>query len=447
MAAVGFPVKLASAASRSQLGNGSLCFIIRAIMSTHPLSPIFQDPEFHPKDQIRKSSPPFLKFHEIVLERWTQIAIRNASSTSTHNKSFLHSPVIHNLSHGLQTESLVIVLDTRSFQAGERAFLRLQICSKAISSSANAPFWPCRTRAPGLELSGPMLLSALLNREGAASLGAVLMQKMELELKGVFNRQEQEAYMALHNSHTDDEEAGRPLIRRWKTNVVTLHNLTMPSSVPEGVYTGVFRDGSKINNSCCPNIGYRFYSSTFAMEFRAARSIKKGEELTSNYNGDIMPPRVERQRYLTEDAKYGFTCTCRSCRSAPDSDRARAYIQRNGKPKKWRLVVWLMSQGQKSVSEDWAVKEGVEMLELIEKEGLELAPQYRDHLSFLAEAYCVMGNVKKAVPWLRKYANVRRMHDGEKERSHEELLATVFSHKRWDWARRVHAVINHVRIA
>ncbi|KAL0564512.1 hypothetical protein V5O48_017533 [Marasmius crinis-equi] len=303
-----------------------------------------------------------------------------------------------------------------------------------------------------LSASDPMFLRALLNTEGGpASLERMLLQKMELELKGVFDKMlkaEQEAYMALHNAHNHDEEAGRPLIGRWKTNGFALCSLAMPDGGdPDGIYTGVFRDRSKINHSCCPNVSSYFNPCAFAMEFRAARSIKKGEELTTNYNGDIMPPRVERQRYLTEDAEYGFICTCRSCKSTPDSNRARSYIQRNKKPKQWQLVVWLMDQSRKSGSEDWVVEESVEILGFIEQQGLELSPQYQDHLSFLAEAYCAMGSARKAVLWLRKFANVRRVHNGEEERSLEELLSTVVNHGRWNWAKRARVMMNHVRTA
>ncbi|THU90122.1 hypothetical protein K435DRAFT_781362 [Dendrothele bispora CBS 962.96] len=71
-------------------------------------------------------------------------------------------------------------------------------------------------------------------------------------------------------------------------------------------YTGVCNMLSRINHSCCPNSDRDWNSPTFSFFLRSACSIKKDEEITICYNGDILDPTASRQRRL---ASYGFRCS------------------------------------------------------------------------------------------------------------------------------------------
>ncbi|KAL0573595.1 hypothetical protein V5O48_008354 [Marasmius crinis-equi] len=277
--------------------------------------------------------------------------------------------------------------------------------------------------------------------ELAASKG---IRQRETDLKMMLNRMPEEdrkTYLSLH-SFQEDKEMG-PLTGIFHTNSFSLDQLVGSEHVGES-YSGVFRDGSRINTSCSPSLGCWFNLPTFAMEFRAVRNIKQGEELTIKYFQNVLEYREERHVAL---ANYGFTCECHSCKRWPYSDLARASILLNQDPKRWRLVLWLMKQELKGVSQGWVVEQSVRTVQAIEQEGLEVAPPYYDHLAFLVDAYCAMGNVKEAVTWLRKFEATKRVGYGGEEKSVRELLHTVKSHRTWDWASRVKAVIMHTGIA
>ncbi|KAL0566473.1 hypothetical protein V5O48_015537 [Marasmius crinis-equi] len=234
------------------------------------------------------------------------------------------------------------------------------------------------------------------------------------------SKEEREAYLALANSQ-DDEDTG-PLLGIWQTNAFGIPNLK-DSQHEDVTNCGVFKDGSRMNTSCSPNVGWSFNLLTFAIEFRAARKIKQGEELTTRYNRHPLANQTERREALA--SHYGFTCECHSCTRWPSSDLARTFIQENAVPKRGRLADWLMNKEPKGVSQGWVVEESIKMVTLIEREGLETTVPYIEHLGFLFEAYCAMGDEKEAVNCLRKHENIRRVHFGGKKKSVRELSNVV----------------------
>ena len=64
------------------------------------------------------------------------------------------------------------------------------------------------------------------------------------------------------------------------------------------------------------------------MEVRATHKIKRGEEITLNYDGDkwqcTMQKRKNRQEFMR--AEYGFTCRCELCQDDEDlNDNDESY--------------------------------------------------------------------------------------------------------------------------
>ncbi|CDJ65680.1 hypothetical protein, conserved [Eimeria necatrix] len=73
---------------------------------------------------------------------------------------------------------------------------------------------------------------------------------------------------------------------------------------------GLFQLGSMTNHSCWPNAESDFPLSKPALEVRALRPIKNGEEVTVSYIDEALPLH-ERRQIL--QANYGFSCTCPRC--------------------------------------------------------------------------------------------------------------------------------------
>ncbi|KAL0566474.1 hypothetical protein V5O48_015538 [Marasmius crinis-equi] len=271
------------------------------------------------------------------------------------------------------------------------------------------------------------------------------MKQRETELELMLNRMSKEdkkAYLALHNSQ-HGKEVG-PLLGIWETNAFRLQSVIDLKHKNE-IYCGVFKDGSRINTSCSPSVGWSFNLHTFAMEFRALRNIEQGEELTTLYNQALLSPCVIRQKALIH---YGFTCQCNPCKSRQDSDASRQTIYQNPNPERWRLVLWLIQEEPKRVAlGDWVVENSTKIVQLIEQEGLEETSPYDRHLAFLVDAYRAMGNAEGAFICLRKYEAIRRVRHGGEEKSGPNILRAVKSHRRWDWASRVKEVIMYIGMA
>ncbi|CAK4030459.1 hypothetical protein BAUCODRAFT_305787 [Lecanosticta acicola] len=76
---------------------------------------------------------------------------------------------------------------------------------------------------------------------------------------------------------------------------------------------GVFRETSRINHSCVPNVHHSFSPDLKKEVVHAARDICAGEELLTTYMGQagIFSTRAQRTEYLRTN--YGFTCQCPAC--------------------------------------------------------------------------------------------------------------------------------------
>ncbi|KAF8998083.1 hypothetical protein BDQ17DRAFT_1362401 [Cyathus striatus] len=119
-------------------------------------------------------------------------------------------------------------------------------------------------------------------------------------------------FYALHNSRLGGEEEKWRLVGIMSTNAYS-ENFNVPGIVRdnEESYSVVMKDCSRINHSCCPNVTTIFDIPSFSLQFRAARPISGGEEITYAYAG------VERA-YVNRSAMlkpYGITCRCPPCLS------------------------------------------------------------------------------------------------------------------------------------
>ncbi|KAF9262218.1 SET domain-containing protein [Marasmius fiardii PR-910] len=204
------------------------------------------------------------------------------------------------------------------------------------------------------------------------------------------------AFMALWNSHKQDGSG--PLMGIARTNAYMVDLYDDDENEDEGEkmeripYSGIWDEGSRINHSCRPNIFRHFDRVTFAMEFRAARDIKAGEEIFTQYT-DPASVKSQRQKELNP---YGFQCGCGSCK-AFDSDLVRCQLVL-GLPALVgykRFAVFLMAPT--TLSESYVVKQSLEQVNLIERAGLEVSAWYKTHLRFLVEVYCAIGDARKAL--------------------------------------------------
>ncbi|KAF8993761.1 hypothetical protein BDQ17DRAFT_1367852 [Cyathus striatus] len=122
-------------------------------------------------------------------------------------------------------------------------------------------------------------------------------------------------------AHNDIAEAIFQLVdEKWRlVGIMSTNAYSENFNVP-GIVRTTRNHCSRINHSCCPNVTMIFDIPSFSVQFRAARPISEGEEITYAYAG------VERA-YVNRSAMlkpYGITCRCPPCLSptlASDTSR------------------------------------------------------------------------------------------------------------------------------
>ncbi|KAK1219027.1 hypothetical protein PQX77_018255 [Marasmius sp. AFHP31] len=250
------------------------------------------------------------------------------------------------------------------------------------------------------------------------------------------SKESQDAYMKLHNCHLYDGSG--PLLGIMRTNSFSMEYFYDERYLFP--YAGVFKDASRMNHSCCPNVRRFVNPRTFGIEFRALHSIKKGEEILTSYVV-IEETTAERQDEL---APYEFQCQCRVCQNPQKSDQLRSML-RETPPCKLvgqRLVLWLMTPG---LPESYVVEPCLERLGKMEEGGLESTKWYEETLEYLVELYCSMGNAAEAVKSQRKLELIR-VEFWDERSTDSELQELVYSHKRWNWRGRVQQTMKYIGI-
>ncbi|THV07612.1 SET domain-containing protein [Dendrothele bispora CBS 962.96] len=160
------------------------------------------------------------------------------------------------------------------------------------------------------------------------------MNAIESTMETLVNRmpmEYQEAYKKLWNCHENDGSG--PLFGIARTNGFGIGDYDEPTdpAFPDtkNGYSGTFKNLSRINHSCRPNVDRDWDSPTFSLQIRASKPIKKGEEITITYIGNLTDPASARQREL---ASYGFTCACEACSNPEVSDPRSKEIKELLKP-------------------------------------------------------------------------------------------------------------------
>lgn len=130
----------------------------------------------------------------------------------------------------------------------------------------------------------------------------------------VLSDEKKRDFLALHsqcNCHkTPCEETLFMTI--WDVNSFELTGFEVENiSGPENL--GVFKVASRINHACIPNASRRF-TKAMNIVIISSEDIKKGDEITIDYEGACSVPVAMRRAHFLE--KYGFHCRCRGCVSS-----------------------------------------------------------------------------------------------------------------------------------
>ena len=194
-----------------------------------------------------------------------------------------------------------------------------------------------------------------------------------------------------------------PLLGRLRTNGFTFNPYS--SAAP---HAGVFATLSRCNHSCGPNAFAHFNHQTWAIELRASRAIKAGEEILISYV-DVLDPCMKRRTQLA--ANYEFTCQCKWCMlpkpKKAESDARRAEIA-SWPESKLVQVLQSDSASAKALFGDTGSQAGaanpsalimptVSKVVTVSREGLE--PFSLPHALVLSKVYAQLGDEKNYGKW------------------------------------------------
>ncbi|KAK0236721.1 hypothetical protein EDD85DRAFT_583571 [Armillaria nabsnona] len=224
------------------------------------------------------------------------------------------------------------------------------------------------------------------------------------DLSSIFERmseESQQAFVGLQNSHLQNgllfgtaRTNGYGLeddLKDETENVKFFSTLSSDNKMTElvksriGTYAGVFKDLSRVNHSCSPNVRRKFHMSTFSMQLRAARDIEEGEEIFTTYTQDLRPA-ADRAKGL---APYGIKCTCRACLDSAKSDPIRATVLNYSPP-----TLLPLPAGARDAA--------VQILARIEEEGLQASDVYHETLHDVFNAYAYARDEKNALMYGEK---------------------------------------------
>ena len=134
-------------------------------------------------------------------------------------------------------------------------------------------------------------------------------------------------------------------------------------------------------SSCSPNAYLAFDYARFSATLCALRDIKNGEEITITYIPDLTLDATKCQTAL---GHFGFVCNCASCTNPSSEDLKRVIVQSVCPP----------SQSVTLADHEKVLRESIKWIRAIEKEGLQVLPEYEAHLTAAATASLVLGNSK-----------------------------------------------------
>lgn len=229
-------------------------------------------------------------------------------------------------------------------------------------------------------------------------------------------------------------EAG-PHLGRLRTNGFTFS--PYPDSSP---HAGIFPTFSRCNHSCGPNALAHFNYTTWAIELRATRAIKIGEEISISYV-DVLQASLERRVQLA--TTYGFTCSCKWC-TLPNAKQIESNSRRDEIAKRQRsrstrigeqavsseFLTWRNSQKFDSATE--VINSSISNIVAATKEGLEPFT-WMDTMT-LYKVYAVLGEEKSFRRWRAAFRDILLANIGvtsELAAANEELADPTKS-KEWN---------------
>ncbi|KAF8995749.1 hypothetical protein BDQ17DRAFT_1430141 [Cyathus striatus] len=179
---------------------------------------------------------------------------------------------------------------------------------------------PINTDLSGVDECPELFRNVLKQVQGSKATPMGIMEPMLEVAFGRMTKENQEAFLALANAHTNDGTTRLSAI--WRTNTFAISDIGELGDENDQ-YGMVLKEMSRINHSCRPNCTYSFDTASFSFELRVSRAIAQGEEIFFCYCEPNVPT-VQRQAELKP---YGFSCTCLSC--CPTSPNPRGDIIRS----------------------------------------------------------------------------------------------------------------------
>ncbi|KAJ7573218.1 hypothetical protein C8J56DRAFT_1173972 [Mycena floridula] len=239
-----------------------------------------------------------------------------------------------------------------------------------------------------------------LDRYSMPQLTQILMYEMNRMLRVAveeMSQKEKQDFMTLTNCHKGDGSG--PLLGIQRTNSIRvldgIKNKGMKGR--EGGYIAILKDGSRINHSCNPNVGYNWDTASFSVKFYVQRDIEDGEEITRSYLGSLLGSCTERQKALEP---LGFRCICSACLHPEISDPRRKRI---GEMQDWRhqFIEW---SHDPTLPDDLLTRPYSEYLQLCEVEELQASSSHTTCCAVLSMCYMMLADKENFIKYRRMEA-------------------------------------------
>ncbi|KAF9494701.1 hypothetical protein BDN71DRAFT_1507381 [Pleurotus eryngii] len=176
-------------------------------------------------------------------------------------------------------------------------------------------------------------------------------------------------YMGLANIYAADEV--EPVLGIFVSNkfeVFSTDGAEAASADRTKPFAAVFKDISRMNHSCCPNVVRYWCTASRSMHVYAARSVQKGSQIVTAYCDPFLPLRERRALLLNT---YKIACACPACTNS-ESAANRVRI-RNIRDDSAAVIQWTLTP---ALPDDLLLVPSLEQLKLIEDEGLEGTEYY-----------------------------------------------------------------------
>ncbi|KAL0580424.1 hypothetical protein V5O48_001577 [Marasmius crinis-equi] len=263
---------------------------------------------------------------------------------------------------------------------------------------------------PARELAASVWLDNL----PSAQIAGFIEKEWEGILKHMMKRATSEkasAFWALENVHPDLDKM-KGIVRTNGFKALGVAGLTKEERDEEddysNVYEGVCEKLCRINHSCQPNCERSWDKASFSFQIRATRKVEAGEELFIMYT-DNTRPYAERKQQLD---LFKFRCTCDHC-SNPERSDARREAYASAMIPRSAFTEWVTQKLH--LPDNHIVNKCLKQIQMLEEDGLENSPWYKDHLTMILYSYIVLGDRAKAKEWGQKFGRWKSFRYGPEE--------------------------------